>query len=141
MAEKEEDKSKGEKNETYEKENRLETVKEIIASGFDEGYFTIDEYGEIASAIMEPLVEKFEKKQLERIYGISIDTDKISDKEIRQSVEDDLNKRKGEVYGARNTLDECFITIDVLTKKIGSLDKRVISYTQIGRTKNKDEKR
>jgi len=136
MAEEEgEYKSKREKPGKYEKEEGVAAIKELFTSKLEEGDFTTEEFVEIARAIVEPLVEKFEKEQLERIYGISIDTDKILDKEIRQSVEDDRNKRKGEVYGARNTLDECFISIDVLTKQIGSLDKRVISYTQIVKTK------
>lgn len=132
-------KSKREKTGKYEKEEGVAAIKELFTSKFEEGDFTTEECGEIARAIMALLVEKVEKKQFERLYGISIDTDKISDNDIRQSVEDDLKRCKGEVYGVRNTLDEYFILTDALSTRIGSLGGRVISYTQIGKTKMTEE--
>lgn len=140
MAEKEREyKSKQEKPGKYGKEERLAAIKEIITSGFEEGYFTTEECGALAKVIVEPILDNYEKDQFEKIIRISIRTDDILDMDLRQSVEAVITKKKLDVHKSRTIFGTSVKSMNDLPDELVSIDKKVTLYSQIGKTKMTEE--
>ena len=140
MAEKEgEYKSKREKPGKYGKEERVAAIKDLITSGFEEGDFTTEECGALAKDIMEPILDNYEKGQIEKIITISIRTDNISDMELRQSVDTVLTKTKLDVPKIRTTFGTSVKSMNDLPDALHNIDKTVTLYSQIGKTKMTEE--